>query len=211
MPLPAVLSSAEIQRIARRPTGGFNAAATEQGDPMTAFGAKARLGLGIVIAGVVVASAVAQTRIGDLPAVLQRVLDCRKLTDDSRRLACYDAAVGEIAQSLTKGEIVAVDHEQIATVRRQAFGFSLPSLTLFDRNEKAPEERLALNVTSAREQPDGKWLLVLEGGATWVQTDQQRLTRYPKKGSKVEIRKAALGTYFMNIDGQRAIRVRRVE
>ena len=44
-----------------------------------------------------------------------------------------------------------------------------------------------------------------------MQNDSETLFREPKKGSKVEIRKASMGGYFMNVDGQRAIRARRVK
>ena len=69
----------------------------------------------------------------------------------------------------------------------------------------------ALRAWRAYQQGDGKWSLELEDGAVWVQTESATLGRRPKDGSTVEIRKAAMGSYFINIDGQRAIRAKRVK
>lgn len=173
-----------------------------------------------VVAGVAAAtslailgSALAQTNIGDLPAGVKRVLDCRAVQPDPARLACYDAAVAELSKLVSTGQVVAVDQEQVTKVRRQAFGFHLPSLDLFQKGAaKAPDiEQVSGVVELARQNGEGKWVIRLEDGAVWTQIDSEKLARYPKKGSKAEIRKAALGTYFMNLDGQRALRVERTK
>jgi len=139
-------------------------------------------------------------------------MDCKAMADPSERLACYDAAVGALDSAEQKGDIVVVDREQAKAVRRQAFGFTLPSLAMFERGEK-PEElnEVSLGVERAYRSGEGKWTFELEGGAVWTQNDSETLFREPKKGSKVEIRKASMGGYFMNVDGQRAIRARRVK
>jgi hypothetical protein len=64
-------------------------------------------------------------------------------------------------------------------------------------------------LTDARQTQDGKWLLVLEDGARWAQTDTANI-RTPKPGDVIRIRKAALGSYMANINGRPAIRVRRL-
>lgn len=144
--------------------------------------------------------------------VFQGLMDCKAKSDPTERLACYDAAVGAMDAAEKKGDIVVVDREQAKAVRRQAFGFSLPSLAMFEKGE-TPEEldRVALKVERAYRGGDGKWVFELEGGAVWAQNDSEALFREPKGGSKVEIRKASMGSYFMNVDGQRAIRARRVK
>jgi hypothetical protein len=147
-----------------------------------------------------------------LPAGIKRLLDCRKVAGDPARLACYDAAVDELTGQIDKGEVVAVDKQQAREVRRQAFGFRMPSISLFERGEKPEEiDRLAATVATAYQLGDGKWVLELEDGAVWRQVDAEKLTKYPKKGSKVEIRKASMGTYFINVEGQHAIRAQRTK
>jgi hypothetical protein len=173
---------------------------------------RAGVGAAAGLCALAAVSALAQTKVGDAPAAIRRLLDCRLLPEEHARVVCYDAAVDAIAGSLTKGDIVAVDQEQVAKVKRQAFGFSLPALNLFDHPaQPAPLENLSALVERAYQRGDGGWVLELEGGAVWSQTDAERLFRFPKKGSKAEIRKAAMGTYFINLDGQRAIRAKRVQ
>ena len=145
------------------------------------------------------------------PATVQATIECRKLADDQARLACYDKAVDALGQALAQGQVVAVDHAQVQAVRRQAFGFTLPSLNLFDRGGGKPEEisEVVLAVESARRNPDGKWVIGLEGGQIWRQIDTGEFSRDPKPGAKATIKKAMLGSYMMMIGGHAAVRVHR--
>jgi hypothetical protein len=174
-----------------------------------------RLGLGLWIgvasAGLGFGAALAEPPAPKLPAPMQRLLDCRA-APDATRLACYDAASAEFDHRVGSGDLVVVDHEGVARVKRQAFGFSLPSLSLFERGDKAQDlARVSGVVARASRGPEGEWILVLADGGVWRQTDSERLAPNPKEGSTVEIRKAAVGSFFMNIDGQRALRVKRTQ
>lgn len=176
---------------------------------------KLGLGLGTALAVLALGAAVAETTTSGLPGAVQRLLDCRGQSADAARLACYDAAVGELSRLIASGEVVVVDHERVATVKRQAFGFSLPSLSLFERGGGGAKDAGELQqisgvVAEAYQRGDGKWIVTLEDGGVWQQTDDEKLLRGAKKGWKVEVRKAALGSFFMNVDGQRALRVQRV-
>jgi len=169
------------------------------------------IGLG-VIGALLAAPGHAQPRPEGRAAVLQKLTDCRKLTDGVARLACYDEATAGLEQAEAKGEIVVVDREQAQNVRRQAFGFSLPSLSIFERGEK-PEDlsNVTGQIESARLNRSGKWVVQLTDSAVWEQIDTTPVVRRPRPGMTVKIRKAALGSFFMNIDGQTAVRARRVE
>jgi hypothetical protein len=177
-----------------------------------AFGVRTRWAAGLTAAALTLgAAAFAETAGSPLPAAVQRLLDCRKAADPVR-LACYDHAVDELSRLIASGEIVVVDHERVAKVKRQAFGFSLPSLSVFEHGDKPAElDRITGVATAAYQKGDGKWVVELEDGAVWAQTETERLPMGAHKGSKVEVRKAALGSYFMNIDGQRALRAQRVK
>ena len=144
-------------------------------------------------------------------AILQSLLDCRGLGDDAARLACYDQAAGAMDQAEAKGDIVVVDREQARSVRRQTFGFTMPSMALFERGVAPEEMNNITGVAKRAYQADGKWVVELEDGAVWQQTDTEVVGRRPRTGTKVEIRKASLGSYFMNLDGQRAVRAKRVQ
>jgi hypothetical protein len=144
------------------------------------------------------------------PAV-QAVIDCAKILQNDQRLACYDAAVAAMAKAQTTGDLVAIDRAQRRAARRQTFGFSLPSLAFLDRGEKAEEvNNLDTTVTAVSRSADGKWVITVEGGAVWRQTDNNDLSKDPRVGSAVKISKGVLGAFFMNVDRQQAIRVHRV-
>lgn len=156
--------------------------------------------------------ATAQPKPEGRAALVQTLSDCRKLTEDAARLACYDSATAALEQAEAKGDIVVVDREQARTVRRQAFGFSLPSLSMFERGEEKEQvDSVTGKIASARQDGTGKWILRLEDGAVWQQIDVQELSLYPKAGQSVTVRKATLGSFMASVEGRRAFRVRRVE
>ncbi len=143
-------------------------------------------------------------------AVLQSLLDCRTKTDSAERLACYDAAASAMDQAETKGDIVVVDRAQAREVRRQAFGFQMPSLTIFDRGEKPEQiDEVTGTIAKASMTPTGKWILRLEDGAVWRQIDGDPPNRDPKPGMPVKIKAASMGSYLLSVDGQRSFRVHR--
>src|SRR5579864_7763283 len=78
---------------------------------------------GILAAAVAIGGAKAPQPAGSPPAVVQSLLDCRKLSDSAERLACYDKAAAAMASATTSGDLVALDREQRRAARRQAFGF----------------------------------------------------------------------------------------
>ncbi|MHB8531018.1 MAG: hypothetical protein ACYC8V_16095 [Caulobacteraceae bacterium] len=141
---------------------------------------------------------------------VQAVIDCRKIDDGPRRLVCYDKAVAAMGEAEAKGDLVTIDREQRRAARRQAFGLPLPSLSFLDRGEK-PEEvnRIAVKIAGARQDAYGKWTIVLDDGAVWRQIDDNSLSRPPHAGSTADIRRAALGSFFVKIDGQQALRMHR--
>jgi hypothetical protein len=147
------------------------------------------------------------------PPALEQLIACRKLPQDAERLACFDAAARGLEAAEAGGDIVVIDREQARQVRRQAFGFPLPSLALFGRGS-APEEDMdsvSLKVESASRSADGKWLLRLEGGQTWRQIDTAVLSRDPRTGGLVTIKRAMMGSYKLTTGSGGAIRVSRVQ
>jgi hypothetical protein len=145
------------------------------------------------------------------PKVMQGLLDCRKVADDAARLACYDKAAAAVDAATTSGDLVSIDREQRKAARRQAFGFVLPSLAFLDMGEKGEgADRINATVAEAHEDATGRWVVQLDDGAVWVQTESELLGRTPRKGSKVLITKGMLGAFFMTIDGQGAGRAKRI-
>src|SRR4051812_6670578 len=85
------------------------------------------------------APAAAQPRAQGGAEIIQRLVDCRTARDDAAQLLCYRQAADALARAEAAGDIVVVDREDARKVRRQAFGLSLPSLSLFDKGESDPE------------------------------------------------------------------------
>ena len=164
---------------------------------------------GILSAALAAGGAMAADAPTRAPA-MQTVLDCRAIADGTQRLACYDKAVGAMARAEQTGDLVTIDREQRRAVRRQAFGLTLPSLAMFDRGEKGDEaDRITVTVAGAVRGGDLKWVIRLDDGAVWRQIDDGELEPAPHAGSKAVIRRAALGSFMMKIDGQSSIRVHR--
>lgn len=161
-----------------------------------------------VVLAATTAPALAQS--GASAAPLRDLEGCRTIAADPARLACYDRVAAALSTAERSGDVVVINREQARTARRQAFGFNLPSLDMFRRGPAEPElDRVTLVVTGASQGGDGKWVFRTEQGQTWRQTDGGQLSPRPRTGSKLEVRRAAIGSYLANVDGQRAIRVRR--
>jgi len=143
-------------------------------------------------------------------AVVQGLLDCRNVADNTTRLACYDKAAAAMESATASGDLVTLDREQRRAARRQAFGFTLPTLSFLDRGEKVVEaDKLTATIASASQDALGDWVVRLDDGAVWAQTEPEPLARRPRPGATVVISKGMLGSFFMTIDGQPAGKAKR--
>ena len=155
-------------------------------------------------------SAAAPKSAAERAKVLQQVVDCRKITDAGERLACYDRAVDKVVEAEKVGDLVTIDRAQRRAVRRQAFGLSLPALAVFGPGGKGENlSEIATTITSVSRNATGRWVLTVEDGAVWTQTDDIELYPDPRPGTMVTIKEAALGSFFMTVNHGLAIRVHR--
>jgi hypothetical protein len=170
------------------------------------------LAAGAAFAGAAPASAKSTPDLGRA-AVMQALTDCRKISDDAARLACYDKAVGALDQAESQGKVVVIDQEQAKAVRRQAFGFNLPTLNIFNKVGKNDEgfDHLDLVIARAYRGGDGKWVFAATDDAVWRQTDSEELANDPHAGSKLLVKNGALGSFFCKVDGQPQLRCERVK
>lgn len=143
------------------------------------------------------------------PAAYQSVLDCRTTADPAQRLTCYDRAVADLALATAARDVIVVDKATVERAERERFGSpTMPALA--GTNGEALDE-LATTVTAVSYTPFGKLIIGLPDGASWVQLDSREVALAPRIGTPVTLRKAALGSYLVNINGQTAIRMRRLE
>jgi hypothetical protein len=140
------------------------------------------------------------------------LLACRSVVDVSARLACFDREAAAFEQGLASRQLLVIRPSEIRNARRSLFGFSLPRLPLFggDSEEEEEAREIAAKVDSARALGNGKWRIKLDSGAVWETTESVPDYVVPEPGANVRIRKAALGTYLMNIGAERAVRARRI-
>lgn len=164
-------------------------------------------------AGIGVAAGVASAAAAAEPAhpALRGLSACGEVADLGQRAACYDAALAAFSSAVKAGDVMIVRRKEAQEAQRSAFGLNLPALTIFDRSgaDAAPLESITGEVGRAHRDQTGKWVVVLTDGAVWRQIDSESISPGPRAGSKVEIRKAALGSFFMKVDGQRGVRARR--
>ena len=155
----------------------------------------------------------AQARASERPEVLTRIIACREISDERQRLACFDAQVAALQAAEANREIAVVDREQVRRTRRSLFGLAIPDLGIFggDDDEESEEEgfnQINSRIGSTYVGQDGRRVMVLEEGGTWVQTDG-RLTR-ARPGEAIRIRRGILGSYIANVEERPGVRVVRV-
>lgn len=145
-------------------------------------------------------------------SVVQKLADCRKITDNAARLTCYDQTAAALDQAEAKGDVIVMDREQAREVRKQAFGFTLPSISIFAKGEASEDVASFDSVLStARRNGAGHWVFKLEDGAVWEQVGVEEMFKTPKPGMKVRIRKGALGSYMMVIESVGSFKAHRLE
>jgi hypothetical protein len=152
---------------------------------------------------------------GGLPATLEGLAACKAIPEDAARLACFDRESGELIAAAGTGEVRMVNREEVKKVRRSLFGFSLPKIGLFGRDEtEKPEEieELTSTVVSAQPVGYGKFRIRIEDGdAIWETTESSPTFLQPKRGDKVHIKSGALTSYWLTVNDKRRVRAKRVQ
>jgi hypothetical protein len=146
------------------------------------------------------------------PEAFEALVRCRAVTDDSARLRCFDAAAATLQQQAENRDLVVVDRKQIQETKRGLFGLDIPNLNPFGGGGGDGVEEIKSiesTIRSAHTDGDGRWVITLEDNSTWAQTDNYPLAVNPKRGHKVKIVKASMGSYMMRVNGQPGVRAKR--
>jgi hypothetical protein len=146
------------------------------------------------------------------PAQIQQLMACRAMTDSAQRLACFDRESAAFQQAVAAKDLVFVDRERAKATRRSLFGFSMPSFGgLFgDDEDEDAIKQIESTVASAGRNGDGGWTISLADKTTWTQTNDAVLGLSPKTGQKVVVKRGVMGTYYLSVNGQPGIKVKRV-
>ena len=145
------------------------------------------------------------------PALFEALVRCRAITDNAARLQCFDDAAAALDAAAERRDVVVVDRGQIRESRRRLFGLPLPRLPVFGGGDHDEEEISSIesNIASAYQAEYGRWVVRLEDGSTWVQTDNNVIAGRPRSGQAVRVNRGALGSFMMRVNGQPGVRVRR--
>ena len=172
------------------------------------------------------------------PSPLTPLYACADMTDPAQRLACFDAAVAAVRAAENTSQIVTFDKQRIETVRREAFGFRMPSLPRIGMpsfggrgtdagspggaNSRSGSTAPAMAVAEEIEEQSfavarvtasaGRAVLVLDNGQVWRLVDTDEINAPRQTPFNVRIRTAAMGSFILTIEGRnKGYRVRRVE
>jgi hypothetical protein len=142
------------------------------------------------------------------PAIVQGLLACRSISDPAQRLACYDRQSGAVAQAIEKKDLVMIDRERATAAKRSLFGFSVPNFAgLLGGGEL---NQIEGTVAGATQNADGGWIIKLQDGSVWSQTDDTPVALEPRRGDKVVVKRGALGSYFVKVSGQPGFKAQRI-
>ena len=142
---------------------------------------------------------------------LQDLRECQAVANPEERLICFDTAVSQLVQASEAGDLRVVDREDIRETRRGLFGFSMPKLGLFRGSEDEDVDRvLNSTITEVRQVGRESYLLTIAEGSRWRVNDAPRRFR-PEAGDAVDFERAALGSFWVRVNGTPGVKGRRVE
>ena len=143
--------------------------------------------------------------------VIDRLFECRSIADADVRLACFDREVGAVYEAREAQELVIAERGEVEEAKRGLFGLKLPKIKLFGDGEDGDKvDEISATLAVARIMGNGLYLFELEDGARWVQTEKSIGRKDYGKGDTIVISKGALGSFKAKVNGERAMRVRRV-
>ncbi|MDM7955535.1 hypothetical protein [Blastomonas sp.] len=145
--------------------------------------------------------------------VFEGMLQCRSITEDTARLACFDQQVAAFADAEKTGEVIVAERREVEKARESAFGLSVGDSTLLRGPDGEPLKSLSSKVSDLRTLPGSKRLVIsLENGSRWEQTDPPSFIFSPRPGQMLVIDRGAMGGYRAKVEGRTGFtRVRRVE
>lgn len=143
------------------------------------------------------------------PQSVDKLLACRQVADSAARLACYDGEIAKVATSLASKDLVVIDRERARAAGRSLFGFSIPNFGGL-LGSGGDVQSIDGKVSAVARNSDGGWMLQLDDGSSWSQTDDSILGLPPRKGDTVRVKRGVMGSFFLSVGGQPAMKAKRV-
>ena len=150
--------------------------------------------------------------------LIEALAKCLDIADDKARLACTDVAARKLVAASRGRDVVVLDREEVAKTRSSLFGFTLPRLALFDRDDDnkggkpardTGADRLDATIVRAVPGANGLWTLTLTGDAMWQTTEGWTGPVDPRAGQAIVVKRGAFGGYIVVVAGGRPVRARR--
>jgi hypothetical protein len=171
------------------------------------YGTVVRSGIICMIVGQ--AATAAAEKQPDVSRTVDALSACRTLTEDARRLACFDRAVPAILAAREDGTLLVLDKEKVVERRRARFGLASDGAALGDAADKATAVReLTTTISSVAGAQYSRFNLALADGSVWQTVETARFE--PRAGAAITIKAAALGAYKASIAGGTSIKVKRL-
>lgn len=149
----------------------------------------------------------AAARAEEGPAVLKKIEQCRAIAEDGARLACFDAAAAALVASVKAKEVVVVDRAALREKKREGFGLPFTDRSVFGAAAGPDAKEITAKITGLQLAGD-LFVVTLEDGAVWRTTESSFVP--PRLGSKVTIKRGALGRFMMVFTEGPALPARRV-
>ncbi len=146
---------------------------------------------------------------------LSFLYECAEISDVEQRLKCYDTKVGRLRIAEQNKEIVAVDVKVAQKIKKEAFGFHMPSLGKLGLPKLGSDKNIdavTLKVKSIRTAAF-KHIITLENGQVWKEVGPHQ-KRLPKGDLTAIIKSKTLGSFMLSLNNGKytsgAMRVRRM-
>ena len=142
-----------------------------------------------ILAAVAVMAAPAAMAQTDL---MGRVVACAGLEDAETRHACFDVLTPELRGTNVKA------------LAEKSFGSA-------EAAKPVTPDKVTLQVSSVSRAADGLVTFTMDNGQVWRQIDATQLRNTGQGPWTAEIKKAAMGSFMLTLNGGRPVRVERVK
>ena len=152
---------------------------------------------------------------------VDKVYACAGVSDGAARLACFDAAVAAMKQAQTAGDVSVVSRAQIQQAEKDTFGLGPQAQTTAVTGvlkgaptpaaAEAELDNVKVTISIATKRPDGTYRFTLDNGQVWEQNDTVSLGTLPRESIEAEIRRGAIGSFFLKAGNRSLVRVKRVK
>lgn len=163
----------------------------------------------IALAATIGTQTIATPRNDASPADVQRLLGCRSLQNNSERLACFDRQSALAAAAIERRDLVFIDRARARETRRQRFGLSVPDFGGLFGDSKDQVNEITSTVAGATISGSGSLQVRLADGSVWLQTDDRTLGDV-RPGAKAIVKRGAMSSFWISIDGIASFKAKRL-